>query len=302
MGAKARGLYWLAANGFPIPPTWVLSVSAFDLILSRTGLDRDVAEMRWNLAGLWNDWGAVQRVVAALEPQRVRVARVMRQVPLPDILGQELERVALMERLWAVRASPALSDGDGMFEGGQSLTHELLSLLSVPSGVDLWDAVRQVWASTFRREVLLRCAQQEVSLPGMAVVLHPTRPILPEDRSGEAFSVPPQPGLAGPVVQAVFGALQDVRGHIYGGACGRWVPLPRYSDPPRRALVSAGSEGGLALRPLPGEGLPLDGEEARRLADLVQAVARKWGGPVQISFFWPTGGELAVTQVVGMGR
>ena len=101
------------------------------------------------------------------------------------------------------------------------------------------------------------------------------------------------------MVRALFGARQDGRGHVYGSACGRWVALARQSDPAEQALVSAGAEGGLVLVPAPG-GAPLSDEEAGLVADLVYGVAAKWGGPVRVSFFWPAGGELVVTQVMGM--
>jgi hypothetical protein len=282
-----QGLVWLAANGFPIPPTWVLGTSAFDLVLSRTGADRDVAEMRWSLTGLWDDLAAVDRVLAALEDQRISVARSLRSAPLPDVLGQSLEQVAPNDTLWMLRASLAFEDRDAQVTE--------FSLSGVKGGAGLWDGIRQVWASVFRREVLEHCAQTDIPLPGVAVALHPLGAITVQDRSGVVFSSSPWPGVTGPVVRAVAGGPQHAKGRVYGRACGQWVPLKRQSESPQWAMITS-ENGGMGLQPYP-EGIePLTDEQAQRLVSLAEAVAEKWNGPVKVTFFWPFGSEPVLLQ------
>jgi hypothetical protein len=280
-GATARDLHWLAVNGFPIPATWVLSAAAFELILSRTGADQTVAEMRWNLTGLWEDLEAAERVMQALEEHRVSVARALRSAQLPDPLGRKLEEVVLMETVWMVRTSPVFEE--------QVIQIPEFSLAGVGNGQALWDGVRQVWASAYRREVLEHCAQNDVPLPRMAVVLHPIKPVSVQDRSGTAYSVAPWSGIDGPGVQAVFGALQNGKGHAYGRACGQWISMRDHLPVPRRAIVIPRS-GGTRLAPYPA-GKPLNSDEAARLAGLAEDVAAVEGRPVALDFIWPTGSE-----------
>jgi len=39
VGGKGRSLYWLATNGFPVPPTWVLSTASFNLTVEQARLE-----------------------------------------------------------------------------------------------------------------------------------------------------------------------------------------------------------------------------------------------------------------------
>ena len=287
LGEVGEGLYWLAVNDFPIATTWVLGTSAFDLILSRVGADRDVAEMRWSLAGLWNDMAAVKRVMASLEDQRVDVSRALRGAEMPDVLGQALELVALMDTLWMVRASLSFDDRVAAIPE--------FSLSAVRGGAGLWDGIRQVWASAFRQEVLSHCALSDIPLPNVAVVLHPIGAVTAQDRSGVVFSEAPWPSVSGPAIRVVYGARQDGKGHVYGTACGQWVQLKRESSPPEWVMVT-GENGGMGLWQYPG-GEPLVNDDAQQLAQLAAEVAAKWEGPVALDFFWPAGSEPVLLRV-----
>ncbi|MBN1955661.1 MAG: hypothetical protein JW900_11505 [Anaerolineae bacterium] len=286
VGWKGWGLRWLESNGFPVPPTWLLAASAFDEAIVRTGVAREVAEIGWSLRGVWNDWTAAQRVLDGLEKKRAGVARALRRASLPNQLGRQFERLALMPTQWAVRSSAA-------GEGGKQYPFAglFLSLLSVLPGAAVWNGVQQVWASTFRREALLYCAQNDLSLPRMAVILHPMAPITPFDRSGRVYSHSPLPSLPGTLVQ-----LTGDTAAVYSCALGRWfrVELPGRSNEKGNVLVTGG-QGGLELQPA-GEGNVLRHEEARQLAQLVQAVAERWGAPVTVEFVWRVGGEPLLVQ------
>jgi hypothetical protein len=259
----------------------VLDATAFELVLSRTGADRAVAEMRWSLAGLWDDLAAAERMMAALEGRRIGVARALRRAPLPDSLGRNLEKVVLMETLWMVRASP-------VFEGRAIEIPEFF-LPAVQSGPHLWDGIRQVWAATYRREVLEHCVQNDVPLPGMAVVLHPIEPLSVRDRSGTIYSCAPWSGVSGPGVQALFGDLQNGAGHAYGQVCGRWVAMRGQLPEPEWAVVVPPG-GGTEREPYPAR-KPLLSDEAARLTSLAEDVAAARGRPVAVDFRWPANDE-----------
>jgi hypothetical protein len=259
----------------------VLSAAAFELVLSRTGADRAVAEMRWSLAGLWDDLTAAERVVKALEEQRVGVARALRGAPLPDALGQKLEEIVLMETLWMMRTSP-------VFESRVILIPEF-SIAAVRGGRGVWDGIRQVWASAYRQEVLEHCVQSDVPLPSMAVVLHPMEPLSAQDRSGTVYSDAPWSGISGPGIRVLFGAPQDDVGDAYGRVFGRWVSMRRQLPLGRRAVVVP-EGGGTEREPYPAN-RPLTSDQAARLAEMAEDAARIRGCPVALDFMWPTGGE-----------
>lgn len=280
VGGKSYGLYWLAAHGFPAPPTWVLTTPAFDLTIQRMELSEAIAQLAHTLADVGDDWTQLQRTLEDIEPRRREIMDRVAQAILLDPIGRALEKLVLMPDQWAVRSSATVED-----RPGQSFAGQFLSLLSVPSGQLLWDAIRRVWASAFRREVIAYCAQRGLSLPRMAVILQPMEPITARDRSGVAFSQSPVPSMPGVLIQVACGAGETVvRG--YGGDLysveGDTVHIQRMPPPEIRVT---GPKGYLEPAPSP-DALPLTEEEARCLATLVEHIARDWGGPVNVEFIW----------------
>lgn len=291
VGGKGYGLYWLASRDFPTPPTWVLSTEAFDLVVRRMELQNLIADLEKTLQSMGDDWLSGQQAMEAIEPQRSALADYLAQAILPEPIGKALERLILMQTQWAVRSSATVED-----RPGQSFAGQFLSLLSVPAGRPLWDAIRTVWSSNYRREVLAYCVQRRVPLPRMAVVLQPMEAITPQDRSGVAFSHSPVPTMSGVLIQVAYGAGETVvmgyGGDLYSveGEQVRVQPMP----PPQIRIT--GPQGYL-VSATPPAGLPLTEEEARHLALLVGQVAEAWGGPVNVEFVWRAGQEPQLVQV-----
>ncbi len=291
VGGKGYGLYWLAAHGFPAPPTWVLTTAAFDVTVQRMELGEEIAQLGRALADVGDDWARLQQRLDDVEPHRREIANRVAQAILLDPIGRVLEKLVLMPDQWAVRSSATVED-----RPGQSFAGQFLSLLSVPPGRPLWDAIRQVWASVFRREVLTYCAQRDLPLPRMAVILQPMEPITVQDRSGVAFSQSPVPSMPGVLIQAAYGAGETVvRG--YGGDLysveGEMVRIQPMPPPEIRVTGPKGY-----LEPASPPGAPsLTEEEARHLAAWVAQVAEEWGGPVNLEFIWRAGQAPQFVQV-----
>jgi phosphoenolpyruvate synthase/pyruvate phosphate dikinase len=291
VGGKGRGLYWLAANGLPVPPTWVLSTAAFDMVVQRAGLTEAIAEVGQSLADLADDWAEARQALEVLEPRRAEVTEAFRQASMPDRVGAALSDLPLTPPQWAVRSSATVEDDPRYTFAGQ-----FLSLLSVPQGFALWDAIRGVWASNFGREALMYCAQNRAPLPRMAVILQPMAPITAQDRSGVAFSHSPVETLPGVLIQAAFGTGQVVvegyGGDIYSvqGEQVHVQPMP-----PAEIRVT-GPEGDTVPQPPP-SGQALTAEEARELAGLVLEVAERWDGPANVEFVWRAGEDPILVQV-----
>lgn len=291
VGGKGHGLYWLAIHGFPVPPTWVLSTAAFDLALQRTGLGEQVAEIERTILSLEDDWATSQEALKTLEPIRQKVATALQRVALPDRVGRALEKLVLMPTQWAVRSSATAEDSLQHSFAGQ-----FLSLLSVPSGVALWKAVRQVWASAFGQKALTYCAQNRIPLPKMAVILQPMSPITARDRSGVIFSHSPVPTLPGVLIQVAFGTGEVVVGG-YGGDLYSVQGEEVRIQPMPAAHIRVTDPKGYTTRAATPPGTALTEAEARHLAALALQVSEQWGGPVNIEFVWQAGQDPVLVQV-----
>jgi phosphoenolpyruvate synthase/pyruvate phosphate dikinase len=291
VGGKGHGLYWLAINRFPVPPTWVLSTAAFDMVVQRARLMTTIAKIEKAVAGLANDWAKAQQALEALEPQRTEVVDALRHAAMPDRVGAALSDLPLAPAQWAVRSSATVEDDPRHTFAGQ-----FLSLLSVPQGIALWDAIRQVWASTFGRAPLLYCTQNEAPLPRMAVALQPMEPITARDRSGVAFSHSPVDALPGVLTQTAFGTGQVVVGG-YGGDIYSVNGEQAQAQPMPPAEIRVTGAEGYTVPQSPPSGFALTEKEARELARLVLAVAERWNGPVNVEFVWRQGEGPTLVQV-----
>ena len=291
LGGKGYGLYWLAANRFPVPPAWVLSTAAFDMVVQRAKLTKAIAKIGKVLDGLTDDWAMVQHTMEALEPQRVEVAQALRHATMPDRVGAYLSDLPLAVEQWAVRSSATVEDNPRHTFAGQ-----FLSLLSVPKGLALWDAIRQVWSSSFGRGALSYCTQHQAPLPQMAVILQPMAPITAEDHSGVAFSHSPVDALPGVLIQAAPGTGQVVVGGYGGDIYSVQGEQVQVQPMPPSEIRVTGPEGYTTPQPPPA-GLALTQEEARALARLVLAAAERWGGQINVEFIWRKGEGLTLVQV-----
>ncbi len=292
VGGKGYGLYWLAAYGFPSPPTWVLDTGLFDQSVKRAKLERDIADIWRSILEVEKDWQAIQRMLDSFEPQRQKIVAELEQVEAFGRISLALARLPLEPKYWAVRSSATVEDNPHHSFAGQ-----FRSYLSVPAGPDVWVAVRKVWASAFSREVLMYCAQHNTPLPRMAVILQEMAPLSAQDRSGVAFSHSPVTTFPGVLIQATFGAGPTVvsgrGGDLYSveGDTVKMQPMP-----PDQIVVSNVENGYIEPQPAP-KGTPLMEEEAQSLAALLREVAERWGGPVNVEFVWRADAPVQVVQV-----
>ncbi len=295
VGGKGYGLYWLAAHGFPTPPTWVLTTLAFDTVVQRMELQEAISALETSLRSVGDDWSQIQQALENLETRRQELAGQLTQAILPDPVGRALEKLVLMPTQWAVRSSATVED-----RPGQSFAGQFLSLLSVPPGRPLWDAIRQVWASAFRRQVLIYCAQRRTPIPRMAVVLQPMEPITARDRSGVIFSHSPVPTMPGALIQIAYGAGETVV-EGYGGDLYSVEGEKVHFQPMRPPQIRLTGPDGYLVSTDPPPGPLLTNEESRHLAALALRVAAAWGGPVNLEFFWRDGQEPQLVQVRSAG-
>ena len=292
VGGKGYGLYWLAVNGFPTPPTWALSTEVFDAAVEQAGLTEAVAQIRRTIVATKDEWIAIQRALDHLEPQIAQITQGLYQATLPDELVAALKEIETQSAEWAVRSSATVED-----HPRHSFAGQFTSLLSVLPGKNLLDATRQVWASAFKREALVYCAQKKTPLPRMAVLYQPMRPITANDRSGVAFSHSPVSTMPGVLIQAAFGAGQTVVGGYGGDLYSEHEGVVKtQAVTPAQIHVSA-PDGGIVAQPPPEGSLPLTEDQARELAVIIRDITVRWGSPVDVEFVWRAGEGSTFVQV-----
>ncbi len=285
VGGKAFGLYWLASQGFPTPPTWTLTTLLFDMALERAGV-APLAQRLWkSVLRLEGDWSALQRTLDALESDRQRVIEALSTLNWFDRVAMAVSSLPRDAVQWAVRSSATLED-----HTSQSFAGQFSSFLSVPNDLHrLWEAIRHVWMSTFERQVFTYCVQHKTGMPRMAVVMQPMQPITAADCSGVAFSHSPVPTMPGVLIQVAPGSAETVvagyGGDLYaihdGKVTYQVLPLPH--------IQVTDAAGGTVKRPILDHQAPLTTEQALRMADLLTRISTRWGGPVDVEFIWRAG-------------
>jgi phosphoenolpyruvate synthase/pyruvate phosphate dikinase len=130
----------------------------------------------------------------------------------------------------------------------------------------------------------------------MAVILQPMTPIQAEDRSGVVFSHSPVPTMPGILIQAAYGTGQTVvqgyGGDLFVVQNGRVTVQPM----PASKIQISGPQGYLIQAPGPQQ-TALTEVEALELASMVQSVAERWNGPVDVEFIWRKGERPTLVQV-----
>ncbi len=288
VGGKAIGLYWLRSRRFSVPPTWTLSVQAFDAVVEAAGIGGQIAALEEATADQ-PDWAGTERALHSLADVRGQVVEALQKAPLPAPIAEALE--ALPGGLWAVRSSATVEDGAAHSYAGQ-----FHSALAVPAGPPRLQAIRDVWSSAFGPSVLHYRAQHRTAMPRMAVILQPMPPITADDRAGVVFSESTLAGQTGVVIQATFGVGLTIVGGGGGEVkCVHDSQVQTYRQPPTQILVT-GQEGGVEPAP-PRSDTVLSDVEALRLARQVREIARQYGRPVDVEFSWRARQEPMLVQV-----
>lgn len=178
IGGKAAGLSWLMAQGFAVPPCWVIETGSFRLAVERY-VPAGCAPQE--LLARDGDPETAERMARARE--RLLTA------PLEPALLEALRRLwsaVQAEAPWglAVRSSATCEDSAGTSMAGLATT-----VLGVRGADSLARAVRQVWASALQPQALGHLAARQVRDVSMAVVL---QPVVPATASGVLFLRPPR--------------------------------------------------------------------------------------------------------------
>ncbi|MQA13444.1 MAG: phosphoenolpyruvate synthase [Pseudonocardiaceae bacterium] len=276
-GGKGANLGELVRAGFPVPPGFVVTTAAYDLLLERDGLA-----------------GRIDDLLAAGEPDAIRAAITATAVPSEVADGvldayRELGRGAV-----AVRSSATAEDLPEAAFAGQQDTY-----LNVVGDRALLDAVRDCWASLWTQRAVAYRARRQLA-PTAARIAVVVQAMVPADTAGVLFTANPVTGARDEIVvdagaglgEAVVSGLVTPDHFLLDKRSGRikdWQPGRR--EVTIRARDGGGTEhvaGGAAQR-------SLRDSQLRGLAELGRAIERHFGAPQDIEWAY-AGATVSIVQ------
>jgi pyruvate,water dikinase len=180
LGGKGARLAWLVRNGFRVPEARVLPADVFDAI------SRDVLPPGHDVRTLLRLAGTRDGIERA-----GRAHARLREARLPGWLETELARLEAElapHAPWglAVRSSATCEDAQASSLAGLATTR-----LGVRGPEELFDAVREVWASLVLPRALAYLAELDIHHASMAVLL---QVVVPARESGVAIASAPTLG------------------------------------------------------------------------------------------------------------
>ncbi len=253
VGNKAAMLTRLARAGFDVPKGFVVPARQFDTFVRRT-LHPD-------------NWPASLLEREAWDEARLEQVRdQIMQGALPVSLRHDL-RIALAElrstsdMRFVVRSSSPTEDtveasGAGLF----------LSLLGLGSDDDVFDAIKQVWASLYRPAVIEHLSAFSVASPSLAIIV---QQMIDADVHGVVFSVNPLSGDPSEMVIDAQAGVADTARPEHPDT----IRVDRGSGDIRDAVI-ANPEGASAL----------EATQVRALAHLADQVELQLGVPQDIEW------------------
>lgn len=203
VGGKGANLGEMIHAGLPVPPGFVLTVDAYELVRDSAGIGARIDAL---LRGVpIDDPAALQRVAAQLR-------ETFAHVPMSEELISDVEsayrRLAVGDgdALVAVRSSATAEDTTdfsfaGMFE----------SVLGVRGRDTLLDAIRRCWASTFGARVLYYRLSR--GMPAEMPVAVIVQRMIVSEKAGVIFTADPATGATEQIViEAAWGVGEVVVG------------------------------------------------------------------------------------------
>ncbi len=279
-GGKGANLGELLRAGFDVPPGFVITTAAYDLLLQSDGLQKYVAEM---LASIEiSDPASVAQVSG-------RIREALKRVSIPSPLADEvLIAYRQLGGAVAVRSSATAEDLPGAAFAGQQET-----FLNIFTEGALLEAVQACWASLWSERAMLYRARQNVeqATVKLAVVI---QQMVPADVAGVMFTANPvsgardeivinaSPGLGEAVVAGMVTpdhfVLEKRRGHVKERRIGRreLIIRPKTGGGTEQIIPAAEGIAAVALPPA----------AVRKLAQLGGAIEQHYGAPQDIEWAW----------------
>lgn len=286
-GGKGANLGELLRTGFDVPPGFIITTAAYDLLLQNDGLQ---TKLNGLLASLGTDSSNPDLVTHVSQEIRQKIERT----PFPAALRQPVTDAYRKLGLGAVavRSSATAEDLPGAAFAGQQET--FLNIVDEPA---LLEAVRACWASLWSERAILYRIRRDVEQASvrLAVVI---QQMVPAEVAGVMFTANPvsgarnelvidaSPGLGEAVVSGVVTpdhfVIDKSRGRVKEQRIGR-----------REVIIRAKAGGGTEQITPSDQPVTttLAAAEIRQLARLGVAIERHYAAPQDIEWAWVRDGK-----------
>jgi len=191
VGGKGANLGEMTKAGIPVPPGFIVSVSAYEFFLMKTKFDEEIRKLLENLDV--NDSKTL--VSTAYEIQR----RIL-SLPMPPEISREIrDAYGKLGGPVAVRSSATAEDvPEASFAGQQK------SFLNVEGEENVIKAVQECWASLFEPRAIFYRTQMGFDHFKVKIAV-PVQKMVQSEVSGVMFTVDPVTGDDRIVIEAVWG-------------------------------------------------------------------------------------------------
>lgn len=284
-GGKGANLGELVRAGFDIPPGFVITTAAYDLLLQKDGLRERIIDLLAILDS--DDPASVARVSQ-------RIQQVLQSTSIPELVSVEVVNSyrQMGNGAVAVRSSATAEDLPGAAFAGQQET-----LLNISGEQALLDAVQACWASLWSERAVAYRVHQGVDQTNvkLAVVV---QQMVPADAAGVMFTADPvsgardvlvidaNPGLGEAVVSGMVTpdhfVVKKRSQRVIGQSIGRREAIVRLKAEGGTERI-ASTDGQVTAPALPPPAI-------RRLAQLGIQIEQHYGTPQDIEWAWVSNG------------
>jgi pyruvate,water dikinase len=251
-GGKGASLARMHAQGFPVPPGFVLPAHL---------LEQSVDSERLRTLTLALDHQAAQALIQQAEPPRDVILAAYKQIAGSNSSSDSRENSMGSSPIKvAVRSSACAEDSEAASYAGQQETY-----LNIVGGDEVCARVLDCWSSFFsERALFYRSRKGSLNDLGMAVVV---QKMLAPRKSGVLFTVDPVSRRRDRmIVEAVFGLGEQV---VSGQVTPDHYIIDRAGNVKRELIIDQ-----RVLVP----------QEVRQLAELGTELARRFGSPQDIEW------------------
>jgi phosphohistidine swiveling domain-containing protein len=279
-GGKGANLGELIRAGFEVPPGFIVTTAAYDLLLQANGLK-----------------GKIQQTLDRLQIDNPTVAtRVSQQIQdtiqhalIPDLIIDSILKAyrQLGGSAVAVRSSATAEDlPEAAFAGQQE------TFLNVIGEQALLEAVRSCWASLWSERAILYRARQNVDQVSVKLALV-VQKMVPADVAGVMFTVNP---VSGDKAELVIDASPGLGEAVVSGLVTpdhiivnkSRLRTKQFQVGRREVIIRSKAEGGTEQVASTGKNIDaaLSPSAVRNLAQLGKQIERHFGRPQDVEWAW----------------
>jgi len=297
-GGKAANLGELIRAGFDVPPGFVITTVAYDLLLQTDELQMLVQEMLSSLQV--DNRGSVAKVSS-------RISDAIQHASIPDLIADQVIKAyrQLRNGAVAVRSSATAEDlPEAAFAGQQE------TFLNVVGERALLESVRACWASPWSERAILYRSHQDVDQASVRLAIV-VQKMVQADVAGVMFTANP---VSGATDESVIDANPGLGEAVVGGlvtpdqfvVTKRGLHVKEQRIGRREVIIRSKAGGGTEQFISTDKNIEIEAvlspSQVRNLARLGKQIERHYGVPQDIEWAWIKDGTKAGKFIILQAR